>query len=73
MQAAKKLDAADQQGVIEYLWTNSGPQPVVKLSSPIDYDHYLQKQLKPIAEGIAIILNTDLTTLFTNTLQTDLF
>ncbi len=73
VQAAKELDAADQQGVIEYLWTNSGPQPVVKLSSPIDYDHYLQKQLKPIAEGIAIILNTDLTTLFTNTLQTDLF
>ena len=73
VRAAKELDLEDQTGVIEYLWTVSGPQAVEKLSSNIDYGHYLQKQLKPAVEGISLILEADFASLFTDSLQSDLF
>ncbi len=40
------------KGLIAYLITNNGPEPVEYQHSPIDYDHYIEKQLKPIADGI---------------------
>ncbi len=41
-----------RKGVIAYVMTRSGPEPLEYLSSPIDYDHYIEKQIRPIAEGI---------------------
>jgi DNA polymerase II len=73
VRAAMILEEEDQRGVIEYVWTESGPQPVDKLTAGIDYEHYLQKQLKPVAEGISMILQADLGPLFANNLQNDLF
>ena len=32
--------------------TVNGPQAIEYLCSPIDYEHYVEKQIKPIAEGI---------------------
>ncbi|EWH08258.1 DNA polymerase II [Catenovulum agarivorans DS-2] len=40
------------KGWIRYLITTTGPQPVEYQQSPIDYQHYLDKQIKPIADGI---------------------
>ena len=40
------------KGWIAYVITINGPQPIEYLSSQIDYDHYVDKQIKPIAEGI---------------------
>ncbi len=40
-----------QRGTIKYVWTTSGPEPVDYQQSPLDYDHYLTKQLQPVAEG----------------------
>jgi DNA polymerase-2 len=37
---------------IAYVITINGPQPIEYLTSQIDYDHYVDKQIKPIAEGI---------------------
>ena len=37
---------------IEYLITVNGPEPLELSQSPIDYDHYIEKQIRPIAEGI---------------------
>ncbi len=37
---------------ITYVITVNGPQPTEYLSSQIDYEHYVEKQIKPIAEGI---------------------
>ena len=73
VRAAMALDEEDRHGVVEYVWTEAGPQPTEKVTSPIDYDHYLQKQLKPVAEGISMILNADLASLFSDNLQNDLF
>ncbi|ATD07209.1 DNA polymerase II [Pseudoalteromonas piscicida] len=40
------------RGRIEYLITINGPEPKEFLESSIDYQHYVDKQLKPIAEAI---------------------
>ncbi|MFP4384685.1 MAG: DNA polymerase II [Spirochaetia bacterium] len=49
VKAASLLPPAKQQGRISYFITANGPQPARRLTAPIDYDHYLQRQLKPIA------------------------
>lgn len=39
--------------VVRYLMTRDGAQPLGFVTAPIDYDHYIEKQLLPIAEGLA--------------------
>jgi DNA polymerase-2 len=39
-------------GWISYVMTTSGPEPLEALRSQIDYEHYLTKQLQPIADAI---------------------
>lgn len=41
-----------RQGRIAYLITINGPEPLEYLHSTIDYQHYIDKQLKPIADAI---------------------
>ena len=45
------------KGWIEYLITLNGPEAVEYRSSCIDYDHYIEKQIRPIAEGILPFVN----------------
>lgn len=56
------------RGTIKYLWTTSGPEPVDYQRSPLDYDHYLTKQLQPVADGILSFLDDDFATLMTGQL-----
>ncbi|MES2582297.1 MAG: DNA polymerase II [Pseudomonadota bacterium] len=39
-------------GWIQYVMTRNGPEPLETRQSRIDYEHYLTKQLKPIADAI---------------------
>ncbi len=57
-----------QRGTIKYVWTTSGPEPVDYQRSPLDYDHYLTKQLQPVAEGILPFVNDDFATIVTGQL-----
>ena len=50
VQAARK--AAKVGRWISYLITINGPEPVDNRSSPIDYQHYIDRQLAPAADGI---------------------
>ncbi len=62
VRAARLADHHNQQlgkplqyqnrGTIRYLITVNGPEPVEYLSSAINYQHYLDKQLRPIADAI---------------------
>lgn len=49
-QAARLLDSL--RHIVRYYITVDGPQPLEKHSSPIDYNHYIDCQLKPIADTI---------------------
>ncbi|ODS11075.1 DNA polymerase II [Vibrio scophthalmi] len=51
------------RGQIEYLMTINGPEPKDYLSSAIDYQHYIDKQLKPVAEAILPFIGLDFKTL----------
>ncbi|MDR3011835.1 MAG: DNA polymerase II [Chitinispirillales bacterium] len=50
VQAAKQLDAPPR--LIKYYITQNGPQPIEKLTSPLDYQHYIDSQLRPVADSI---------------------
>jgi DNA polymerase-2 len=73
VRAAAMLEPEEQTGLIEYIMTHDGPQPLAKSSSPIDYEHYVEKQLKPIAQGFEEAYQTDVGTLFGEGKQLELF
>jgi len=56
IKAARKLGT--NAGTIRYLITRNGPEPVDALDSAIDYQHYLDKQLAPAADGILQFMGT---------------
>ena len=39
-------------GWISYLITTAGPEPLENLQAPVDYHHYLTRQLQPVADAI---------------------
>ena len=51
--AAALLPPEERSGLIRYLWTTDGPQPESRRTAPPDYEHYAQKQVRPIIESIA--------------------
>jgi len=57
VQAARQLDSPVR--VVKYYITKNGPQPVEKLSAPIDYQHYMDSQLRPIADSILVWMGSD--------------
>lgn len=56
IQAARKLERSGRS--ISYIITRNGPEPVEALQSAPDYQHYLDKQLAPAADGILQFLDT---------------
>lgn len=51
IKAARKMLKVESN-IIEYVMTEDGPEPVSMISHKLDYEHYLKKQLKPIADAI---------------------
>ena len=56
VQAARK--SANPQKWIDYVITVQGPEPSDERVATIDYQHYVDKQLVPVADGILHFLNT---------------
>lgn len=54
VRAAKLL--SDAGGTVYYVITKRGPIPVELKHDDIDYDHYIEKQLKPIADSVLSLL-----------------
>ncbi|GAD21997.1 hypothetical protein AVS7_01757 [Acidovorax sp. MR-S7] len=52
LHAANRPQQYQRGGWIQYVMTQSGPEPLEALHSRIDYEHYLVKQLQPIADVI---------------------
>jgi DNA polymerase-2 len=40
------------KGWVNYVMTTNGPEPIEYHSSQLDYDHYIEKQIKPIADAV---------------------
>ncbi|MBK9096999.1 MAG: DNA polymerase II [bacterium] len=54
VKAARMLPEAS--GTVYYVITKRGPIPVELKHTDIDYEHYIEKQLKPIADSVLILL-----------------
>ena len=44
---------------IPYVITVQGPQTTDTVSAPLDYEHYIEKQIKPIADSILPLIGSD--------------
>lgn len=72
VKAARLLDVLDSN-VIEYYITTSGPEPIQKHTHPLDYDHYITKQIAPIANQVLSLLGKSFEDLSQPTKQAKLF
>ncbi|WP_347905533.1 DNA polymerase II [Pseudomonas purpurea] len=50
-------------GWISYVMSVAGPEPLEIRQAPIDYDHYITRQLQPVADAILPFVNDDFATL----------
>ncbi len=73
VKAAMQLDQKDQNGLIRYIITEDGPQPVTRRKAAADYRHYIEKQLKPIAAAFSAAFNKDLLPFLDSEQQLELF
>ncbi|WP_051005671.1 DNA polymerase II [Pantoea sp. A4] len=55
-------------GSIRYVMATAGPEPLEARSTPLDYDHYISRQLQPVADGILPFVGDDFATLITGQL-----
>lgn len=58
IKAAKKLKNFKGK-YIEYVITEDGPEPLEKIKNKIDYKHYIDKQIKPIADSVLTFFDVD--------------
>jgi len=49
---AARLVEGPVDGLVEYVMTASGPQPASARTAPVDHAHYVEKQVRPIAEQV---------------------
>ncbi len=59
------------RGWISYVMTTAGPEPLETRRSAIDYDHYVTRQLQPVADAILPFMQDDFAALVTG--QKELF
>lgn len=75
VKAARKLPTLKSK-IIEYYMTKDGPEPaenVIRKKIPIDYDHYIEKQLRPIADTILELFGMNFDELTDDSGQKNLF
>ncbi len=60
-----------RKGWVSYVITLNGPQPLEYVTSQLDYEHYVEKQIQPVAEAILPFVDLSFTTI--NSAQMGLF
>jgi DNA polymerase-2 len=56
--AARKLPGK-RRGRVAYVITTAGPEPTGAREHGLDYDHYVEKQIRPVAEPVLALLGLD--------------
>ncbi|MBT6995595.1 DNA polymerase II [Candidatus Woesearchaeota archaeon] len=72
VKAARKLEKIESS-IIEYVLTTDGPEPIQNQKHKIDYEHYIKKQIKPIADTVLSFFDTNFEDVIKGTKQTSLF
>jgi DNA polymerase-2 len=69
--AGRGLPVPTRGGWVEYVITTGGAEPVAAALAPLDYQHYVDRQLEPVADGILGFVGSSFRTLVDK--QIDLF
>lgn len=72
VKAARLLDSLDSN-VIQYYITTNGPEPIQKLKHKLDYEHYIEKQIAPIANQVLTLLGKSFDDIIKGSKQKTLF
>lgn len=59
--------------VISYMITTGGPEPIDNIKHPLDREHYVIKQIKPVAEPVLATLGLDFEQVIGDSRQMDLY
>lgn len=71
---AAQLRPPEAQGsTVMYVMTRRGPMPVEQPHPDMDYDHYVEKQIRPVVEDILAMRNQTFAGVLSNTEQLRLF
>ncbi len=70
--AARKLSHKPGR-VISYVMTRQGAEPAEERRHPFDHEHYVQKQIRPVAEPVLAILGLDFDKVIGDDGQLELF
>lgn len=70
--AAARKSAQPQGRSISYVITSAGPEPLDNVRHPLDREHYVTKQIKPVAEPVLETLGLDFEQVIGDTRQMDL-
>ena len=57
------------KGWISYVMTTNGPEPIEYQASQLDYDHYIEKQIKPIADAVLPFVGLDFDTITSDQIE----
>jgi DNA polymerase-2 len=69
--AARKSTQASGR-LISYVMTTAGPEPLDDVRSPIDREHYVMKQVRPVAEPVLATLGLEFERVIGDVRQLDL-
>jgi len=70
--AARKL-AGKPGRMITYVITTAGAEPLSERKNPLDHEHYVQKQIRPVAEPVLGVLGLDFDNVVGDAVQLSLF
>jgi DNA polymerase II len=72
VKAARRQDGPPSR-IVEYVMTSVGPEPVDGRRGALDYEHYVSKQIEPIADAVLRFLGVHFDDLAGRPRQLDLF
>jgi len=56
--AARKMKGRPGR-IIRYVMTTDGPEPAAEIRSPLDHEHYVQRQVRAVAEPVLALLDLE--------------
>ncbi len=70
--AARKSRSAPDR-IVAYVVTESGPEPLDNITAPLDREHYVQKQIRPVAEPVLSTMRLEFSRVIGDDRQLGLF
>ena len=70
---AARKSTQDTGRLISYVITTAGPEPIGNVQHPLDREHYVERQVKPIAEPVLAALGLDFDTVIGDNRQLDMY